>query len=142
MAVSDLSLRALSTSKTILLVQLLNLSNLDPETSDLFLKNFEVIHKTRIVHLDSLSVGRQSVRENLINDTGFVLRNSAQLGAMLCRINEVLAHMPLAKGLPEHAAKIDGRVGRQSVRESLVSIPTLQVQSKGETTSSAISENR
>jgi hypothetical protein len=61
MAVSELSLRALSTSKTILLVQLLNLSNLDPETSDLFPKNFEVIHKIRIVQLDSLSVGRQSL---------------------------------------------------------------------------------
>jgi len=61
-AVSDLSLRAIPALKPILLVQFLNLSNLHPEMPDLFPKNFEVIHTIRIVHLDSLSVGGQSVR--------------------------------------------------------------------------------
>jgi hypothetical protein len=40
-----------------LLVQFLNLSNLLPEPPNLFTKNLDVIHTTRIVHLDGVSVG-------------------------------------------------------------------------------------
>lgn len=52
--VTDLSLRAIPALKPISLVQFLNLSNLRPETPDLFPKNFEVIHTIRIAHLGSL----------------------------------------------------------------------------------------
>jgi len=45
------------------LVQFLNLSNLLPETPDFFPKDYEVIHTTRIVHLDGVSVGANPVRE-------------------------------------------------------------------------------
>ena len=43
-AVSDMSSWLISVLTPILLVQLLNLSNLHSETPDLFPKNFEVIH--------------------------------------------------------------------------------------------------
>jgi hypothetical protein len=61
--VTDLSLRAIPALKPIALVQFLNLSNLHPETPDLFPKDFEVIHTIRIADLDRLSVFCQSVRE-------------------------------------------------------------------------------
>lgn len=54
---SDMSMWLISVLMSILLVQLLNLGNLHSETSDLVPQNFEVIHATRIAHLDNLSVG-------------------------------------------------------------------------------------
>ena len=60
---SDFSLRAIPALKPILLVQLLNLSDLQPETPDLFPENYKVIHTNRIIHLESLSVGRGPIRQ-------------------------------------------------------------------------------
>ena len=60
---SDLSLRAIPALTLMFLVQFLNLSNLRPQTPDFFPKNYEVIHTTRIVHLDGVSVGANPVRE-------------------------------------------------------------------------------
>jgi hypothetical protein len=47
LAVSDLNLRAIPALEPMLLVQFLNLSNLHPETPNLFPKNFEVIHRVK-----------------------------------------------------------------------------------------------
>ena len=44
-------------------VQFLNMSNLLPETPDFFPKNYELIHTTRIVHLDSGNGGANSEGE-------------------------------------------------------------------------------
>lgn len=41
----------------------MDLSNLQPETPDLFPENYKVIHINRIIHLGSLSVGRQPIRQ-------------------------------------------------------------------------------
>jgi hypothetical protein len=51
LAMRDVSIRLISDLTPILLVQLVNLSNLHPETPDLFPKNFKVIHTTRIAYL-------------------------------------------------------------------------------------------
>jgi hypothetical protein len=52
LAVSYLSLPAISTLQSILLGQFLNLSNLSTQTTNLFPKNFDVIHDIRIAYLD------------------------------------------------------------------------------------------
>ena len=57
LAVSDLSLGSISICASILLVRLLNLSDLCPEAPDFFPQNFEVIHVTRITHRGSFRVG-------------------------------------------------------------------------------------
>jgi hypothetical protein len=67
--VTDLSLRAIPALKPISLVQFLNLSNLHPETPDLFPKNFEVIHTIRIAHLGSLSVYLPIRPRNVVSES-------------------------------------------------------------------------
>jgi hypothetical protein len=69
--VSDFTLRAIPVSKSIPLVQFLNLSNLRSQTPDLFSKNFKVIHTIRIVPSGIVCVGRQSVRE--VRTDAFIL---------------------------------------------------------------------
>src|ERR1700746_3923731 len=62
LAVSDFSIYVVAFLTPIPFVHLPNLSDLCTETPDFVAQNFEVIHATRIAHLDFLSVGRQSVR--------------------------------------------------------------------------------
>jgi len=52
LAVSDMSLRIVRSSKPIKPVQLLNLSDLCLEKPDLFTENFKMIHGIRVSHLD------------------------------------------------------------------------------------------
>lgn len=54
LAMRDVSIGFISVLTPILLVRRLNLSNLHPETPDLFPENFEVIHTTRIAYLSVL----------------------------------------------------------------------------------------
>jgi hypothetical protein len=51
LGVSGLPFRTILALQAVLVVQFLNLSNLRPQTPDLFSKNLEVIHTIRIVHL-------------------------------------------------------------------------------------------
>ena len=63
LAVLNLSLGFIPFSKTVFLIRLLNLSDLGAETRDLFPKNFQMIHRVRIPHLDMSRVfveGRQT----------------------------------------------------------------------------------
>jgi hypothetical protein len=58
LAVSDLGLCFVSAFTTILVVQLLKLCDLNAEKSNLFPKDFEVIHNSRIASGQRVSVGR------------------------------------------------------------------------------------
>jgi hypothetical protein len=60
LAVSDLSIGFVCALKPILFIQPPNVSDFRSEPLNLFPKNFEMIHTTRITHL---SVGRESVRQ-------------------------------------------------------------------------------
>ena len=51
LAVSDLGLGYIRVSEPILLIQLLNVSDLRAETPYFFSKNFKMIHPNRIAHL-------------------------------------------------------------------------------------------
>jgi hypothetical protein len=81
LAVSDLSISVVPALTPIPFVQILNLSYLPTEMPDLLAQNFEVIHITRIAHLDCLSVGRQTVRE-----IGLIRCRIVGAGAALTRI--------------------------------------------------------
>jgi hypothetical protein len=66
LAVSDLSLRSIRSSKTVFVVQLLNVSNLSAQTRNLFPENLYVIHGTRIPHFDGFH-GASEYEQNFRN---------------------------------------------------------------------------
>lgn len=62
--VRDLRIRLISLVTPIPLVQIVDLSNLHPQTPDLFPKNLKMIHATSIAYPDTLSVGSKQAHNH------------------------------------------------------------------------------
>ena len=75
-AVSDVGFCSLLASKSILFVQLLNVSNFRPKTSNLSPKNFKMIHSVRITHLVRWGRRRASWSAPIAQEWGLAVEKS------------------------------------------------------------------